>query len=82
MDWRSETRQKTSRIECERGTLFVDHSSQTVRLGEETIFTSPVEDRLSSHYANLFYRLSPKSLARANVCTVLLHKLLYTGRAR
>ncbi|MCH5162265.1 MAG: Gfo/Idh/MocA family oxidoreductase [Clostridiales bacterium] len=82
VDWRSPSRQKTSRIECEHGTLFVDHTAQTVRLGDEVIFSRPVEDRLSSHYENLFSRLSPEALKDTQVGTLLLHKILYTGNAR
>ena len=82
VDWRTESRDKTSRIECERGTVFVDHAAQTIRLNDEVIFQSKVEDRLSSHYANLFHRLSPETIEGSQKSTYLLHKLLYTGNAR
>ena len=82
VDWRTQSRQKTSRITCGLGTLFVDHTAQTVELNGETVFASPVEDRLSSHYENLFFDLSFQSLAQSQKSTLLLHKLLFTGNAR
>ena len=82
IDWRSPSRNKTSRIDCEGAMLFVDHTAQRVSLGEEVVFESPVLDRLSSHYENLFSTLSIEALAGAQKSTYLLHKLLYTGRAR
>lgn len=82
VDWRTPSREKTSRIECERGTLLVNHSMQTVTFNGEVIFSSPVRDRLSSHYENLFSELSFEALAHSQEHTLLLHKLLFTGNAR
>ena len=82
VDWRTPSREKTSRIECEQGTLFINHSMQTVSLNDKLIFSSPVPDRLSSHYTNLFSELTFEALARSQEHTLLLHKLLFTGNAR
>ena len=82
VDWQTESREKTSKIECERGTLLVNHSAQTVSLNGETIFSYTVEDRLTAHYENLFSRITLESLAHTQKTTLLLHKILFTGNAR
>ncbi|MCH5351124.1 MAG: Gfo/Idh/MocA family oxidoreductase [Clostridiales bacterium] len=81
VDWRYADGKKTSEIECEAGKVFVDHTAQRVSLNGKEIFVSTVSDRLSSHYENLFYTLSPddESLKKS---TLILHDLLYAGSTR
>ena len=81
VDWTKKSNKKTSVIECEGGTLFVDHTAQTVSFDGKIIFDGAVPDRLSSHYENLFYSLLPDDTANIK-STILLHKLLFSGSAK
>lgn len=54
VDWRENTNQKVTVIETESGLIFVNHNEQKICLNNEEIFKSIVEDRLESHYENLF----------------------------
>ncbi|MBD5131269.1 MAG: Gfo/Idh/MocA family oxidoreductase [Clostridiales bacterium] len=82
VDWRTPSREKTSRIDCEKGTVLVNHTAQTVSLNGEIIFERKTCDRLSSHYENLFAELSAETLASSQETTIRLHKLLYKGNAK
>lgn len=75
VDWRGDKNRKTSVIECEGGTLFVDHSAQTVQRNGETVFSAPTEDRLSSHYEHALDRISFDENSRRHA--LLLHKILF-----
>ena len=82
VDWRNDSREKTSQIECESGTASVNHTLQPVTLNGEEIYSRPTADRLSSHYENLFRNITMESLNTEKQSTLLLHKLLFTGGAR
>lgn len=77
VDWTTESRRKTSRIECEHGVLEIDHTAQRITCGGDVLYSSPTEDRLASHYLNLFHDYAPSSASRERV--VRLHRILFTG---
>lgn len=75
VDWREDTREKTSVITLEDEELFVSHTGQTVTAGGKVIFSSPAEKRLASHYFNM---LSGDLFKENNeVLTKRIHKILF-----
>ncbi len=77
VDWRNNTKEKTSVITFDDGEIFVSHTNQTVERNGEIIFSSVVEDRLDSHYFNMF---SDKSFKENNEeITKKIHKILFKG---
>ena len=80
VDWRTASRQKLSEIQCELGTVQVNHTLQTVSLGGVTLYGNTIDDRLTGHYVNAFaeYELNKGAQQR----TLLLHKILFEGGAR
>ncbi len=80
IDWREDTKDMSSAITTDRGVLEVSHTEQAVRLDRELIFSSPVADRLTSHYINLF---SSESFGDDNrKITERLHRLLFWGEEK
>lgn len=75
IEWRLNTREKTSLVMLEEENLFVSHMDQTVSLENKMIFQSPVEDRLASHYVNM---LSDQSFKKDNeILTKRIHRILF-----
>ncbi len=54
VDWRDENNAKFSKIETEEGEIYIDHMKQAVSLNGKMIYESKVDDRLGSHYDNMF----------------------------
>lgn len=75
VDWTQPRRDKTSEFVTERGVLTVNHSTQTVALDGNTVFSAPTDDRLSSHYANLFAHLDVTR--NTDQHTRMLHRILF-----
>ena len=77
VDWRTESREKVSRIECGHGIAEIDHLRQTVRFNGEVVYANPVADRLASHYENAFsqFRFGKEEQER----TLRLHTILFGG---
>lgn len=75
VDWRTDSRQKSSVIVTEKGVLDVDHTNQKIYFNKEPIFSSPTDDRLSSHYKNMFENLDINDDTKKK--TMLLHKILF-----
>lgn len=76
VDWTIPSRKKTSVIELEGETLYVDHTAQRIERDGEVIFESKVPDRLASHYKNMFARAMD---ADADEESRLLHEILLQG---
>lgn len=78
VDWRYDTREKTSVITFEDGEIMVSHTEQKVVCGEKVIFNSSVGDRLESHYLNM---LGDESFKEDNEkITKKIHKVLFKER--
>lgn len=54
IDWTQPIRNKTSQLEFEEGTLEINHNAQTILLNCKEVFSDPTNNRLTSHYKNLF----------------------------
>lgn len=76
VDWSTASREKRSVIDCEAGTLEISHTRQTVSLNGREIFSSPVGDRLSSHYFNCLSEYSPDPAGEKRC--IQLHRLLFS----
>lgn len=77
VDWRKDSREKTSVITLEDEELSISHTNQTVTRNGEVIFSSAVEDRLESHYFNM---LSDKTFKENNEeITRKIHRILFKG---
>ena len=78
VDWRYNRNHKSSVYYFEQGALFVDHTAQDLFLNANRVETFYTEDRLTSHYTNLFtlYTLNDKN----HDLTIKLHKLLLQTR--
>ncbi len=75
VDWRYDTREKTSVITFDDGEITVSHTNQTVVCDGKEIFNSPAEDRLESHYLNM---LGDKFFKEDNEeITKRIHKVLF-----
>ncbi len=75
VDWRSNNSTKNTVIEYEKATLEIDHTNQTVSLNGKQIFSSPTEDRLTSHYQKMFADFKPDT--ENYELTMKLHKALF-----
>lgn len=78
VDWRYNRNHKSSVYYFEKGALFVNHTAQDLFLNSTRIETFYSEDRLTSHYTNLFtlYNLGEKD----HETNIKLHKLLLQTR--
>ncbi len=75
VDWRYDTRGKTSVITFEDGELFVSHTDQKVTRNNEVIFSLSAEKRLENHYINLF---GSKTFKEDNeAVTKRVHRILF-----
>ena len=74
VDWRHNRNHKFTNFYFENGTLFLHHTAQEIWYNAKRVETFYTENRLNTHYTNLFnlYNLKTKDHER----TILLHKLL------
>lgn len=77
VDWTIASRQKTSVIETDEESLFVEHTLQRIERNGDCIFESLVPDRLSSHYKNMFAEPADED---ADEDSRWLHKILFLDR--
>lgn len=80
VDWRTDSREKTSEITCERGLVQVNHTRQTVLFNGMPVYQNPLVDRLSGHYKNAFAEFTPSK--EELHYALLLHKILFEGEAQ
>ncbi|MGD9901292.1 MAG: Gfo/Idh/MocA family protein [Spirochaetales bacterium] len=73
-DWRQNRNHKYTNFFFENGTLFVHHTAQDIWFNAKRVATFYSENRLNSHYTNLFRIYDLKTTEHEN--TILLHKLL------
>ncbi len=74
VDWRNNRNHKFTNFYFEKGTLFLHHTAQEIWFNAKRVETFYTENRLHTHYTNLFnlYNLKTKNHDR----TIMLHKLL------
>lgn len=74
VDWRYNRNHKYTNFYFEKGTLYLHHTAQEIWFNAKRVETFYTENRLHTHYTNLFnlYNLKTKDHER----TIMLHKLL------
>lgn len=74
-DWRYNRNHKFTNFYFEKGTLYLHHTAQEIWFNAKRVESFYSENRLYSHYTNLFNLYEMQTKNHEN--TILLHKLLF-----